>query len=87
MSEQQKPHCYYCGAKAAKYLKQISKKRLSLKVMAERMKLVNDRMVENLKKAYQARGADDDELQLLEVMDKADDMRKNVQKILKQKTR
>lgn len=53
--------------------------------MADRMKRVNDRMMENLKKAYEI-GKDDedvDELSMLTALDKADKLRKNTAKLFK----
>ena len=44
------PACFYCDAKTG--LVEIKREKLSAEVMANRMKLVTDRMMDNLRKAW-----------------------------------
>ncbi len=73
------PKCFYCGSKRGHEL--VKKQKITPQVLAERMKLVTDRMIENLKKAYNVRPADTDEDELLEVLVKADKLRRGVRRL------
>ena len=77
VSDAMVPKCFYCGAKTGYRL--IKKQKITPQVIAERLKRVTDRMMENLRKAYGVRPADFDEDKLLAAMAKADKLRKNVQ--------
>jgi DNA-directed RNA polymerase subunit RPC12/RpoP len=79
LSELHKPACFYCGSKQGHEL--VKKQKLTPKVLADRMKRVADRLVENLKKAYDVKPADADEDQLLEALVKADKLRKGVKTV------
>lgn len=79
IGELQKPKCFYCEATENHTV--IKKQKLTPEVMAERLKLVTDRMMENLKKAYEVKPDDMDEEELLETMGKAKDLRDRVQKM------
>lgn len=73
ITEIQKPRCFYCGAVNMEFI--INKKqKLTPKVMKDRLKLVNNRMMENLHKAYlvaKESGEDFNEDELLDILAKA----------------
>lgn len=84
MTELDKPHCFYCG-KGDK-VKLIKKEKITPEVMAKRLKVVSDRMITNLKKAYFAGKKEDpdfDEDKLFEILEKADKLKKGIKKIFK----
>ncbi len=73
------PICFYCDAK--KGLIERERKLLSPQVMADRMKAVGDRMMENLRKAWgltedQWPKDPEEEMQLLEAMASGQDLQK-----------
>lgn len=72
MTERDKLKCFGCDN--TKNLTIIKKEKLSIEVMAARMKLVNDRLMSSLQGAYFAGKEDDDfddEAMLLQLMEKA----------------
>lgn len=73
MTELEQPHCFYCEASNMKFIV-IKKQKLTPKVMAARLKLCTDRMMENLQKAYEVgkkSGEDFEEGELIDIMAKA----------------
>lgn len=76
VTELKKPKCFYCGA--TKNHAVTKKQKLTSEVMAERMKLVSNRMMESLKKAYEVKPDDVDEKGLLEAMHKAKHLRDGI---------
>jgi hypothetical protein len=93
ITEQDKPKCFYCDSTEG-YI-EIERKKLTPEVLAERMKLVTDRMMENLQKAYKVRpkkanrkSDKDSEKELLEVMQKAKDLKQGIDSLkLKKRTK
>lgn len=73
ITELQRPKCFYCQAVNMEFIV-TKKQKLTPKVMADRLKLVNDRMMENLQKAYKVgkeSGEDFNEGELIDIMAKA----------------
>lgn len=76
ISDTDKPRCFYCDAKDG--FKLLSREKITPEVIAARLKKVSDRLMDNLKSAYEA-GKDDedfDETMMLQVLDKASQLRK-----------
>ena len=82
VTEKQKPKCFYCDSKAN--FKIIKKQKITPRVIADRLKLVTDRMMDNLKKAY-AEGTKQEKFEeegdLLEVMKSAKELKGKVQSL------
>ena len=76
MSELDKPKCFYC--EETKNYTIIKKQELTPEVMAKRMKLVSDRLMENLKGAYDTKPDDVDEEELLQALAKAKKFREKI---------
>ena len=77
------PECFSCGNMDAETMQILEKKKITAEVMAERLKKVTDRMMENLKGAYFA-GKEDpnvdfDEDQMLKLLERVKNLRDNVQ--------
>ena len=77
------PECFGCGNMEIETMQILEKKKITAEVMAERLKKVTDRMMENLKGAYFA-GKDDpngdfDEDQMLKLLEKVKNLRDDVQ--------
>ena len=85
ITELHKPKCFYCGS--SKDWKIVKKQKINMKVMAERMKLVNDRLMSSLKGAYEVGKKDDDfnEDVMLDVMSRAKKLGKQTNSLLKSK--
>lgn len=84
MTEKNKPKCFSCGS--TKNMVILKKEKLSPKVMTKRLKLVSERMVENLKKAWEYLPKEnskqfDDEKTLLKIMTKAKKLSKEIKKL------
>lgn len=77
------PECFSCGNMDAALMQILEKKKITPEVMAERLKKVTDRMMENLKAAYfagkDAGDPDFDENQMLELLEKVKEYRDDVQ--------
>lgn len=86
LTDAQKPRCFYCEAKTG--LKEIKRQKISPQVMAERLKLVTDRMMEALQRAHAINKRDNDveEGDLLKVMAKAKKLKDNVSALKLKKT-
>ena len=84
ITELDKPKCFYCDS--YKNWKIVKKQKFSLKNLAGRMKLVNERLKSSLKGAYKAGKESNnfDEDLMLDVMNKIKKLEKNVRSILKQ---
>jgi len=80
-TEKDKPKCFSCGS--TKNIVVIKKERLSPEVMSKRLQLVSERMMENLKKAWQHLPKEyfDDEKMLLEAMVKTKKLSQVIKKI------
>jgi len=76
VTEFQKPVCFYCQAQVGFTI--AKKEKLTPVVMAARLKLVTDRMMENLQKAYAVRPEEVDEQELLSAMKKAKDLKDQI---------
>ena len=88
ITELDKPKCFYC--ESSKDWEIVKKQKLTPEVMSERLKLVADRMMENLKKAHSAgkeTNEEFDETELLKVMAKASKLRKNIQHLKLEKNK
>jgi DNA-directed RNA polymerase subunit RPC12/RpoP len=87
MSELDKPKCFYCGGICDHKI--IKKEKITKKVIFNRLKLVNERMMENLRKAYDVRPEelnDEDMDQLmLEALAKGKSLGDMIEKIHKNK--
>lgn len=73
ITELQKPKCFCCQAVNMEFIV-TKKQKLTPKVMINRLKFVNDRMMENLHKAYMTAkesGEDCNEGELIDIMAKA----------------
>lgn len=83
-TEKDKPKCFSCGL--SKNMVVLKKEKLTPKVMASRLKFVSDRMVKNLKKAWECMPKKqsehfDDERTLLEIMAKANKLNQRIKKL------
>lgn len=88
-TEKDKPKCFSCGS--TKNMVVLKKEKLSPMIMAKRLKLVSERIVENLKKTWECSPKEHDkrfdyEKTLLETMVKAKKLSKKI-KTLKLKKR
>jgi len=80
ITELQKPRCLYCEAMNIEFIV-IKKQKLTPKVMSDRLKLVTDRMMENLQNAYVAGkegGKYFEEDELIDIMAKAKKLHQGV---------
>lgn len=83
ITELQKPKCFYCQVLNIEFIV-TKKQKLTPKVMADRLKLVNGRMMENLQKAYEcARGDGEDAAadELIDIMAKAKKLQKGIRSL------
>lgn len=85
VTELDKSKCFYCENE--KDWEIIKKQKLSIKVIADRMELVNNRLIDNLKGAYQVgkKNNDFNEDLMLETLDKAKKLKEGTRKIFKKK--
>lgn len=82
-TELDKPVCFYCEAEGDCEI--VNKQEITPEIIAERLKLVNERMMENLKKAYMNKPDGVDEDELLEVMSKAKELCQETDKVWEKK--
>lgn len=86
LTELDKPQCFYCDS-TDQYI-EIERKNLTPKAIADRLKQSTDRMMENLKKAYQNRpkekandSKDDSEKMLLDILVKTQKLQKDIKSL------
>lgn len=80
ITELKKPQCFYCQTLNIEFIV-IKKQKLTPKVMADRLKLVTDRMMENLQKAYvvgKESEGDCNTDELIDIMAKAKKLQKGI---------
>lgn len=87
-TEQDEAKCFYCDRTNG--LKEIKREKLTKEVMFNRIKTVTDRMMDNLRQAYDIRaddwpGTPEEEMILLEALAEGQDLQKAIEKIRKKK--
>lgn len=85
-TEAEKPVCFYCDNTQGHKI--VSKKKLTPEVIAERLRITSNRMMENLKKAWEVRPKEiredpQEEGQMLELLGKAKKLRDKTQEVMR----
>ncbi len=77
--ENEESVCFFCGSK--EHAEFVRKEELTAEVLIERMKILANRALENLQKAYLVRPEDADEGELLDAMVRAKELKDKINQL------